>query len=71
MALVFHATEALLFCIRARPQRLRKNSQKVPKGRLHLAQDDSPGYLHAVRVVPKGRLNLAQDVILGSRMEDE
>jgi hypothetical protein len=36
---VFQAVGKLLFCIRARLQRLRKNATKVPKGRLNLAQD--------------------------------
>jgi hypothetical protein len=37
--------------------------RSVPKGRLNLAQDDSPGYIVRHDQVPEGRLKVVQDRI--------
>jgi hypothetical protein len=39
-------------------------SNSVPKGRLNLAQDASPGLDVKGRPVPKGRLKMCRDAIL-------
>jgi hypothetical protein len=38
----------------------------VPKGRLNLAQDASPGLDLKGRPVPEGRLKIGRDAILGN-----